>query len=137
MNTLVAGAATGLLLASFLVTFFCTTLYVMYRNRNQFAISLLENKSPSRIIFQFMALVNPTAAAGGIVFAYLFLVLERNFPDNGLASPNLLYTGLVLFISFAMTVPLIFLAKNYWTHLVALATTFALLFGWLIPYLSI
>ena len=84
-----------------------------------------------------MALVNPTAAAGGIVFAYLFLVLERNFPDNGLASPNLLYTGLVLFISFAMTVPLIFLAKNYWTYLVALATTFALLFGWLIPYLSI
>ena len=137
MNTLVAGAATGLLLASFLVTFFCTTLYVMYRNRNQFAIDLLENKSPSRIIFPFVVLINPSAAAGGIVFAYLFLVLEKNFPDNGLASPNLLYTGLVLFISFTMTVPLIFLAKNYWTHLVGLAIIFALLFGWLIPYLSI
>ena len=137
MNTLVAGAATGLLLASFLVTFFCIALYVMFRNRNQFAIDLLEDKSPSRIIFPFVVLVNPSAAAGGIIFAYLFLVLERNFPDNGLASPNLIYTGLVLIISFAMTVPLIFLAKNYWTHLVALATTFALLFGWLIPYLSI
>ena len=137
MNTLVAGAATGLLLASFLVTFFCMALYAMYRNRSRFAIGLLDDKSPSRIIFPFVVLVNPSAAAGGIVFAYLFLVLEKNFPYNGLASPNLIYTSLVLFISVSMIIPLILLAKNYWIHLVSMAVIFALLFGWLIPYLSI
>ena len=137
MNTLVAGAATGLLLASFLVTFFCMALYSMYRNRSRFAIGLLDDKSPSRIIFPFVVLVNPSAAAGGIVFAYLFLVLEKNFPYNGLASPNLIYTSLVLFISVSMIIPLILLAKNYWIHLVSMAVIFALLFGWLIPYLSI
>ncbi len=137
MNALVAGAATGLLLASFIIIFFCTVLYVMFRNRNQFAIDLLEDKSPSRIIFPFVVLVNPSAAAGGIIFAYLFLVLERNFPENGLGSPNLLYTGFVLFISFSMTAPLIFLARNYWIHLLGLSIIFSLLFGWLIPFLSI
>ena len=131
------GAATGLLLASFWIALFCLALFNMYGSQHPFAVNLIGKQSPSKIIFPFILLINPTCAGFGVLFAFLFTIIENASPGNGLASPNLIYTGFVLLVTLMVGAPVLILGRTLWRlHLGALVS-FAVSFGWLIPYLAI
>ena len=109
----------------------------MYGNQHPFAVNLIGDRSPSKIVFPFIVLINPTCAGLGVLFAFFFAIIENTSPGNGLWSPNLIYTSFVLLITFMIAVPVLIFGKIVWRlHLGALVS-FALSFGWLIPYLAI
>ena len=128
MDVFIAGAGTGLLLASFWITLFCLALFKLYG---------LGRHSPSKIIFPFVLLINPTCAGLGAVFAFLFVIIEKSSPGNGLGSPNLIYTGLVLLFTSMVALPVLILGRIMWRLYVWALASFALSFGWLIPYFAV
>ena len=137
MDVFIAGAGTGLLLASFWITLFCLALFKLYGSKHPFALALLGRHSPSKIIFPFILLINPTCAGLGAVFAFLFVIIEKSSPGNGLGSPNLIYTGLVLLITSMVALPVLILGRIMWRLYVWALASFALSFGWLIPYFAV
>lgn len=137
MNYLIAGAAVGLLLASVWITWFCLSLFMLYRRGSLFVTNLLSNQTPSKVIFPFILLINPTAVGLGVMFAFIFAIFDKAYPGTGLLSPNLLYSVIVLILSVILFAPLLFLARGIRLLIIGAMLSFVLSFGWLIPYLAI
>ena len=137
MNYLIAGAAVGLLLASVLITWFCLSLFMLYKSGSLFDTNLLNNQTPSKIIFPFIILINPTAVGLGVMFSYIFAILEKTNPGTGLLSPNVFYSIMVLVLSIILFTPLIFLSRGIRSLIIGAMLSFVLSFGWLIPYLAV
>lgn len=137
MNYLIAGAAVGLLLASVWITWFCLSLFMLYRRGSLFVTNLLNNQTPAKVIFPFILLINPTAVGLGVMFAFIFAIFDKAYPGTGLLSPNLLYSVIVLILSVILFAPLLFLARGIRLLIIGAMLSFVLSFGWLIPYLAI
>ena len=137
MNYLIAGAAVGLLLASVWITWFCLSFFMLYKRGSLFVTNLLNNQAPSKIIFPFIILINPTAVGLGVMFSYIFAIFEKAYPESGLLSPNLFYSVMILFLSVVLFTPLLYLARGIRALILGAMLSFVLSFGWLIPYLAI
>ena len=137
MNYLIAGAAVGLLLASVWITWFCLSFFMLYKSGSLFVTNLLNNQAPSKIIFPFIILINPTAVGLGVMFSYIFAIFEKAYPESGLLSPNLFYSVMILLLSVVLFTPLLYLARGIRSLILGAMLSFVLSFGWLIPYLAI
>jgi hypothetical protein len=73
----------------------------------------------------------------GMVLGAVFHLLESNEPENGLGSPNQAYTGILILLTAALTVPLMPLLRRYRAPVLALAAAFLLIFGYALPYLAV
>ena len=71
----------------------------------------------------------------GMVLGLALAGIEDRRPDGGLGSPNVVYTTLVIALTAVLVIPTLALpaARRY---AVAAAVTFALAFGWAMPWLA-
>ena len=137
MDTIIAGAASGLLFASLSTAFGCFAIFVMYRNGVKAILDMLNTSAPSKIIFSSILIWNPTCVVMGIMFALLFQYLSDISPGAGLLSPNIFYTFFVIALSiFLMIVSWQFL-NTVFRPMFGIVIGFLLIFGWLIPYLAL
>ena len=137
MDTIIAGAASGLLFASMSIAFGCFAIFVMYRNRVRAIQDMFKTSAPSKIILSSIMVWNPTCVVLGVMFAILFQYLSDVRPEPGILSPNMFYTFFVISIS----VLLILICHRFLTivfrPMLGIVVVFLLIFGWLIPYLAL
>ena len=137
MNTLIAGAASGLLFASLSIAFGCFAIFVMYKNRIDPINQIFDTLAPSKIILASIMVWNPTCVVIGILFALLFSYLLDIKPVSGLLSPNFFYTFFIICISlFLLVISHKFLSLIF-RPMLGIVGGFLSIFGWLIPYLAI
>ena len=137
MNTLIAGAASGLLFASLSIAFGCFAIFVMYKNRIDPINQIFDTLAPSKIILASIMVWNPTCVVIGILFALLFSYLLDIKPGSGLLSPNFFYTFFIIGISlFLLLISHKFLSLIF-RPMLGIVGGFLSIFGWLIPYLVI
>ena len=137
MNTLIAGAASGLLFASLSIAFGCFAIFVMYKNRIDPINQIFDTLAPSKIILASIMVWNPTCVVIGILFALLFSYLSDIKPGAGLLSPNFFYTFFVIGISFLSLVISHKFLSLIFRPMLGIVGGFLSIFGWLIPYLAI
>ena len=137
MNTLIAGAASGLLFASLSIAFGCFAIFVMYKNRISPINEMFATLAPSKIILASIMVWNPTCVVIGILFALLFSYLSDIKPGSGLLSPNFFYTFFVIGISFLSLVICHKFLSLIFRPMLGIVGGFLSIFGWLIPYLAI
>lgn len=71
----------------------------------------------------------------GLVLGMALGGIEDRRPDGGLGSPNLIYTLLVIALTFVLVIPtLVFPAVRRYS--LGLALAFAGIFGWALPWLA-
>ncbi len=137
MDTIIAGAASGLLFASVSIAFGCFAIFVMYRNGVRAIQDMFKTSAPSKIILSSIMVWNPTCVVLGVMFAILFQYLSDVRPEPGILSPNMFYTFFVISIS----VLLILICHRFLTivfrPMLGIVVVFLLIFGWLIPYLAL
>ena len=78
-----------------------------------------------------------TLTALGILLGLLLLGLETSNPAGGLGSPNGAFTGFVLIASAIALAPPALFFRALRRPLLASGFFFVVLFGWLMPYLSL
>ena len=72
LDLIIAGAATGLLFASFFITFICILIFFLYKDANPTVKRMLESSTPTKFVMSVVIFSNPSFAALGIVYAYVF-----------------------------------------------------------------
>jgi len=137
MDTIIAGAASGLLFASMSIAFGCFAIFVMYRNRVRAIQDMFKTSAPSKIILSSIMVWNPTCVVLGVMFAILFQYLSDVRPEPGILSPNMFYTFFVISISVLLMLICHRFLTIVFRPMLGIVVVFLLIFGWLIPYLAL
>ncbi|MFL2760358.1 MAG: hypothetical protein ACJ0BG_05065 [Dehalococcoidia bacterium] len=137
MDTIIAGAASGLLFASMSIAFGCFAIFVMYRNGVNAIQDIFNTSAPSKIILSSIMVWNPTCVVLGIMFSLLFQYLSDISPGAGILSPNMFYTFFVIAISILLVLICHRFLNIVLRPMLGIVTVFLLIFGWLIPYLAL
>ena len=136
MDILIAGVASGLLFASILISVGCFVIFQMYRNQVSWVVNLFKDTTASKIIFPVIIFINPTMAIFGVIFGFIFILIESQISIKILGSPNIIYTFVVIGFSLISFGFLYIISSKYWRSLLGIFITFDAIFGWLIPILS-
>ena len=136
MNVLIAGIASGALMAKLFVTIWCVSLFFLLKDPPPAVAALYERVSPTALTMGIVAAAYPIWGIVGVTLAFLFIALENAAPDAGLGSANLAYTLGICAACLMLTAPLAIVFRRVWMGLAATAVSAAVTFGWLIPFLA-
>lgn len=133
---IIGGMGSGFLMGTLFICIGALMLPSLRQNPPRFLRPLLQYSSLTAI-FPLLA---------GIIFLYwgligagigvIYLWVSLNFPGTGLGSPNALFTSIILAFNFLLFVFLFSISKRFLKGWIALNSSFALIFGWLLPYLA-
>ncbi len=137
MNILIAGAASGILMAKFFITIGCITAFLVLRNPPPQLAEAVSRSSPRVFVLVAVFAAYPIWGIIGVVLAFLFLALQNGFPGAGLGSPNLVYTVGVSAASVAIALPLAIPFRRYWPALAGVVLSSIGTLGWLLPNLAV
>ena len=136
MSDLIAGAASGLLMASVFVGVTPIMLFFLAKDPSPFLRSVLDKVPPIAITMALVVLAYPTWSVIGAIIGVLYRVSATEAPGGGIGSPNLAFTLSITVAAVMMAAPLMFLLRRVVLGVAALALTFAGVFGWLLPLLA-
>lgn len=86
------------------------------------------------VVLHLFAILALTAV--GLVLGMALGGIEDRSPEGGLGSPNGVFTGLILGIAAIAVLPMALAVPRARLPLLALGVTFAVVFGWIMPYLA-
>jgi len=135
MDLIIAGSAVGMLFASLSTAFGSMILFWIARNPGPKMKLFFEKIPPSRLVFPSIVMLHPIGIALGIFFAILFSDFEHRYPSDGFASPNLVYTGLIMGLGILIFSAPAVIFRLIWMLILMLGISFVLTFGWILPYL--
>ena len=135
LDLFIVGAATGLLFGSFFITFTCVLIFFMYKDENTTVKRMLESSTPAKFVMSVVIFSNPSFAALGVVFAYVFLVFENIYPLKILVIPNIFYMMLVAITIMPLLALFIRVINSYYGLVLMCLVVYIGLFGILIPLL--
>ena len=124
-----------MLFASLGTAFGSMILFWIARNPGPKLKVFFEKVPPSRLVFPCIVMLHPIGIALGIFFAILFSYFEHRYPSGGFATPNLVYTGLIVIIGILIFSPPAVVFPLIWALILMLGVSFILTFGWILPYL--
>ena len=133
LSAIVAGAASGFLMASVFVCAGVLILFAIVRDSPPEFRPILEKFPPSRVAMIMVFLAYPTWGAIGAVVGILYKIAGEQTPGSGLGSPNLVFTIAVVAVTLAMAAPFAVLLRRYLMGIAAMAVASMGLFGWFLP----
>ena len=135
MTTLLAGMASGVLMAKFFILIGSLTAFAALRNPTPGLTALMERFPPGGLVIALVIIAYPVWTIIGIILALVFVALQNGVPGGGLGSPNIAYTSGVSVAGVAIVLPLAIPFRRFWPALVAMCVTGVGTFGWLLPIL--
>ena len=135
MSAVIAGAASGLLMASVFVAVGAIMLFVYVKDPPPGFRALLGRFSPSKMVMSFVIFAYPVWAVVGAIAGLLYNA-SQDSSGTGLGSPNLAFTLAVVVLAVMVAVPLGLVLRRVATGVVGMAALFVGVFGWLMPALA-
>ena len=135
MITLLAGMASGVLMAKFFIVIGSLTAFAALRNPPPYLAGVMARYPLGGLVIAVVIIAYPVWTIVGIVLALVFLALQNGAPGGGLGSPNIAYTTGVSVAGIAIVLPLAIPFRRFWPALVAMCVTGTGVFGWLLPNL--
>jgi len=136
LTDILAGVICGLLMAT---VFLGVGVYILVSNRDTYdrlGKFLPQGISPALVMLFFVMAVPPLWALLGVIAGVLYRLADESSPNAGLGSSNFTFTLTILCFSALVTLILLFIRKRWgWLGLIT-TTTFAGIFGWLLPVLA-
>ena len=111
-------------------------LFILYRNGQPSVRRYFTETTATGVILTIILALNPLGAAMGVLFAFAFVALDQEFSQFSNFANNGIYLGLVLALALGMFLQTLLFSKSLWKYYLALAMSFASIFGGLIPLLS-
>mgnify|MGYP001276016655 CR=1 FL=1 len=136
MSYVVAGAASGILMASVFVAVVPVMLFVMARDPSPLFRAFLERVSPMPLMIGTVVLGYPVWSLTGVAIGTLYWAGTEAVPGGGLGASNLASTLAIVLVGAATAVPLFLLLRRVAIGTAILTLAFVGLFGWLLPFLA-
>ena len=136
MSYAVAGAVSGLIMASVFVAVVPIMLFVLAKDPSSHFRALLDTMPPLRLMLALVVVAQPTWALIGAALGLLYRASATQVSGSGLGSPNLFFTLVIVAVAVTVAAPLALLLRRVAIGLTTLALTFVGLFGWLLPHLA-
>jgi hypothetical protein len=136
MNELIAGAASGLLVASVFVFAFVVIMFAVVRDPPLGFQQLARRLPPGTLVLSGVLMAYPSWAVIGAVAGLLYKISEEQAPGSGLGSPNLMFTLAIVIGAIAMALPIAILLRQFLTGVLAVTASVIGLFGWFLPHFA-
>ena len=136
MSTIIAGAASGFVMASVFVGAGVLMLFAIVRDPPPGLQPLLRKFPPGGLAMSGVILAYLAWGAIGVVMGLLYRISTEQAPGGGLGSPNLVFTASVVLLTVAMAAPFAILLWRVVPGVLAIAVGFIVLFGWFMPYFA-
>ncbi|MCH8109678.1 MAG: hypothetical protein IIB15_06070 [Chloroflexi bacterium] len=136
MNELIAGAASGFLMASVFVGAGMIMLFIIVRNPPPGLQPIFEKIPPATIAMSVVVLAYPTWGAIGAVTGLLYKVSVEQIPGGGIGSPNMVFTLGIVVVAVMMAAPFVILLRQVLSGVLTITIAFIVIFGWFLPYFA-
>ncbi len=136
MSFLVAGLATGALMAQTFVMIGCLTAFFLLKNPPPNLKQTLTKYTPGTIVLGMVAAAYPLWGIIGVLLSFVFIAFQNGFPGGGLWSANIAYTVGVTCASAALAAPILVLLRGVRIGIGCLVLSAVLIYGWLLPLLA-
>ena len=136
MSYVIAGATTGLLMASIVIGVGPIMIFSLARDPSPLMRAMLKRVSPMPLMMTLVVLAYPTLGVIGAALGLVYKASTVEAPGGGLGSPNLVYTMAIVVVAVVMALPIAFLLRRVAVGIAALTLAFAGLFGWLLPFFA-
>ena len=136
MSDVIAGAVSGLFMAAVFVAIAPVMLFFIAKDPSPRLRALLRRTSLLNFVMALVVLAYPVWAISGVALGLLFRVTAPEAAGGGMGSLNPLYTLAVVGVAIAVALPSALLLKRVVAGVAALALTFILVFGLLLPLLA-
>ena len=138
MNILLAGMASGSLMALIFVTVSMLVLFRAARRGGMppLVAGFLERASPTTVALGVVLLSYPVWGIVGLLVAVAYGLTARGLPGAGLGSPNQAFTLAVVVLTGLLALPVPFLLRGMARHAFAFLLGFLGVFGWFLPHFA-
>lgn len=136
MSFLVAGLATGALMAQTFVMIGCLTAFFLLKNPPPHLQQTLAKYTPGTIVLGMVAAAYPLWGVVGVLLSFLFIALQNGLPGGGLGSANLAYTLGVALAGVALAAPILIVLRGVRIGITCLLFSAVVIYGWLLPLLA-
>lgn len=136
MDILIAGLASGALMAHTFVTIWCISMFFIIKNPPPSLAAAIERLPPGGFLVGVMAAAFPIWGIIGVVLAFLFVAMENGAPGAGLGASNIAYTAGVSAASIMLALPFGIAIRRLLPGVASIALASAGIFGWLLPFLA-
>ena len=136
MNYVIAGAASGLFMASVFISVGSIILFIIAKNPTPTLKAVLVKVPYMTLVVGLVALSYPVWVVFGVALGLLYRAMEGVEPGNAFGSPNVLFTAIVVGATPILSVPPAILFRRVLVGVSVLAITFMGVFGWLLPLLA-
>ena len=136
MTSVVAGAASGLLMASVFVGAGVLMLFAAVKDPSPASRAILERLRPGRLVMSGVLLAYPVWGIVGVVMGLLYRISSEQAPGGGLGSPNQVFTLAVIAVAVALAGPFAVVLRRVLAGVLAIGVAFIGLFGWFLPYFA-
>ena len=136
MTELVAGTASGLLMASIFVCGGVLTLFPLVKDPSPQFQALMDRTPPGTLVIGMTVLAYPVWGIIGAIGGILYGISVEQVPGRGLGSPNLAFTVAVVVVGVMMAAPFAVLLRRVIAGVLTITLAFIGVFGWFLPYFA-
>ena len=136
VNMVIAGAASGLLMATVFVGAGVIMLFVIAKDPPPGFGPLFERIPPGTLVLSVTVMAYPVWGIIGAVMGLLYKISIEQAPGSGIGSPNMVFTLGVVVVSVMMSAPFVILLWRVVAGVLVIAVGFIALFGWFLPYFA-
>jgi len=136
LSELIAGAASGFLMASMFIGAGMMMLFSIVKNPSPAFKSIFQKFPPAGIAMFVVVLAYPTWGIIGAVMGLLYKVSVEQTPGGGIGSPNMVFTLGIMVAALLMAAPFMILLRQVLSGVLAITAMFIGIFGWFLPYFA-
>ncbi len=136
LNAIVAGGASGLLMASIFICAAEISLFFLVKTPPPAFAAAFERFPPAKMALVIVVIAYPLWAAVGTVLGVLFVISVEQVPGGGLGSPNLVYTVAVVISIVMLAAPIAVLLRRVLTGVMVTTVCALAVFAWFLPYFA-
>ena len=136
MSWLIAGVASGFLMASVFVCAWVLMLFSMTKDPSPQFQAITRRVAPAKLALSGVFFAYPVWGIIGAVLGLLYKISIEQAPGSGIGSPNLVFTAAVLAVTLSMAAPVFILLRRAYRGILVIALAFMGLFGWFLPFFA-
>ncbi len=134
MTVVVAGMASGMVMALVFVSVWVFTLLSIAKNPSPQAEAIFKKFPANNMALAGAVFAYPAWTLIGTVLGLFYHVSTQQAPGGGMGSPNMLFTIAVVAATGVSVLPLFVFFWRFYRGLLVLTLGFVGVFGWFLPY---
>jgi hypothetical protein len=133
---ILAGVVCGLLMGTLLLWLSVFIIWSKPDISERLRRYLPTGMPPNLLLLFLVIAIPPLSGVLGGIAGLLYRLFEDSLPGDGLGSSNLAFTSAVLILTTLLTLIVLILRRSITRLSLILNTTFAGIFGWILPFLA-